>query len=291
MNLEQAKATFGLETESFLNHLNLEIPSFFRAGVGLLREYECFRALCSQLQFGAPPTETLVGTVSYCLLLKQFELIGAAIRSLLSHEYIVCATLLRSIFEANMILMHLDHHPEDASDFVTFSEVSCNVDFDWAARGISRTKRDTLEKKFGIRKLIKDLYTGTENDQQRIHQDRFYQQLCNATHPSLESATFFYRYGSPPTREYSSTGVRRTVIQLRGVTNSAVEHLSGAIYRNGRLLEECYARRGEMYTCHYEATAWHAQNPQATPTFTRNEEFRIVWNGDRAVVSCVRGDA
>lgn len=290
MNLEEAKSSFGAEAQDFLNHLHLDIPAFFRAGIGLLREYECFKALCSQPRFGAPPTQSLIGTVSYCLLLKQYELIGAAVRSLLSHDYVVCATLLRSIFEANMILMHLDHHPDDAPDFVAFSEVSCNVDVDWMARGISRTRREALEKKFGIRKLIKDLYAGTENDQLRIHQDRFYQQLCNATHPSLESATFFYRYGAPPTPEYSNIGVRRTLIQVWGVTNSTVEHVCGAIYRDQGLLDGCYARRQEMYTCHHEATAWHAENPQAKPEFTRNEEFRIEWRGDHAVVSCVRDD-
>lgn len=285
--IEKAKACYGQAAEDFLLSLNREIPAYFKAGLGLLSEHQIFIELCSGSQFLKPPIESTEKTISYCLLLKQYELIAASVRSIMLNEYVVCATLLRSIFETNMILMHLSHHPNDADDFVAFSEINCSPDIDWSAHGISRTKRESLEKKFSIRKLIRDLYQGTNNEQLRIHHDHFYQQLCNATHPSLEASSYFYRYGAPPTREYSSIGIRRTLIQLWGATNSAVEHVAGAIYSNGRMLEECYTRRKEMYSYHEEATDWHAQNPNATPVCTRNQEFRIGWKEGRPVLTCL----
>lgn len=289
--IEQAKVSYGPVAEDFLLALRREIPAYFAAGLGLLREHQLFVELCSEAKFATLPVESVAETVSYCLLLKQYELIDASVRSLLSNDYVVCATLLRSIFEANMILMHLNYHSDDADDFVAFSEISCSPDVDWSAHGISRTKREDLEKKFSIRKLIRNLYKGTQNEQQRIHHDQFYQQLCNATHPSLETSSYFYRYGAPPSREYSSIGIRRTLIQLWGVTNSTIEHVSGTIYKSKRMLDECYARRDEIYICHNQATAWHAHNPTAMPVCTRNQEFRIGWKEGRPVIACVEGHA
>jgi len=189
------------------------------------------------------------------------------------------------MFESNMTSIYISKHPEDADDFVAFS-IICNPDIDWKVHGVSRTKRDKLEKKFSIRKMISQLYAHTDDENRRINTSWFYQQLCNITHPSLEPSTLFYKASHPPKRAFSNIGIRRTAVQLFSMLNQTVELLAVLFHRDKQLLEDCYRRRDEMYRLHDLATKWHRDNPTSVPPFTRNEGFRIGWKNNKPVITC-----
>lgn len=285
--LEWATGIYGGAVKAFLWELHNEISPYYVAGMGLLKEHQVFLSLCRKEQFSAVPTDSLLGAITYGLLLKQHEMMNASITAVISHNYVVCVSLIRSLFETNMFLIHLSKHPSDCEDFLAFAEVVCHPEVDWSSHQISRTRRELIEKKFGIRKMIRDLYAGTDRKTDRISAEHFYQQLCNATHPSLEPASLFYGVGAPPVRAFSSIGIRRTVIQLWTGINSAVEAMAGAIYRSQELLDECYQRRALIYECHRKATAWHAEHPDSEPRCSRNEIFRIGWKDGRPVMASV----
>lgn len=212
-------------------------------------------------------------------------MVDTATRSLLRHEYVVCVTLIRSIFETNLFLMHLHRNPADVEDFVAFSELIGNVDLDLQAAGFSRTKRETLERKFSIRKMIRDQYAGTEDAANRVRSEAAYQQMCNATHPSLEPVPLFFQHGAPPTRAYSSQGIRRTLLMLWSEMNKAVEHVIGVIYDSDQTLAQaCYARRYEQLRCHTEATEWHKENAGALPSYWSNYDLTIRWTDGRPTI-------
>jgi len=224
---------------------------------------------------------------TYILLLKQFELGNCAVNSMIKGNYMVCTTLIRAMFETNMFMVYLSHNPEDVDDFIAFSEIIGNPDIDWKSHGISRTKRESLEKKFSLRKMIRNLYSHTTDNEKRINTEGFYQQLCNATHPSLEPSVIFYKSSNPPAREFSSIGIRRTVTQLFSSLNIAIENLAGGVFKSSELMDECYQRRKEIYKLHDSATNWHKKPPGASPAFTRNEEFRLGWKDGKAVITCI----
>lgn len=283
--LEWATGIYGGSVEVFLRKLRDEIAPYYVAGMELLKEHQVFLSLCRSEQFSVVPTDSLLRTITYGLLLKQYEMINASVAAVISHDYVVCANLIRSLFETNMFLIHLSKQPSDCEDFLAFAEVVCHPEIDWSTHQVSLTRRELLEKKFGIRKMIRDLYKGTDRKQDRISTEYFYQQLCNATHPSLEPASLFYGVGAPPVRAFSSIGIRRTLIQLWTVINSAVEAICGAIYRSQQLLDECYQRRALIYECHGKATAWHMEHPDSEPRCLRNEIFRIGWKDGRPVMA------
>ncbi|MFZ3019159.1 MAG: DUF5677 domain-containing protein [Gallionella sp.] len=275
---------YGDEVSSFLVSLQSEIDPFRQLVDGLFLEHSTFLSLFQSRTFEVTKESQPVEVIDYVLLLKQFELGNQAVRSLIQSDYMVCATLVRSMFETNMTFIYLSKHPDDADDFIAFSEIIGNPDVDWVSHRISRTKRENLEKKFSIRKMIKQLYAGTDHKETRINTEHFYQQLCNITHPSLEPVEIFYKAAFPPERAFSNIGIRRTVTQLFSMLNQTVETLAGGVHKNKQELENSYKRREEMYRLHAEATEWHKNNPAATPPFTRNEEFRIGWKGDKAVI-------
>lgn len=275
---------YGDEVSSFLDALKSEIEPFRQLVDRLFLEHSIFLSLFQSKDFEVTKESQSIEVIDYILLLKQFELGNQAVRSLIQSDYMVCATLVRSMFETNMTSIYLSKYPDDANDFIAFSEIIGNTDVDWMSRGISRTKRENLEKKFSIRKMIKKLYTGTDHVEARINTEHFYQQLCNITHPSLEPVTIFYKAAFPPERVFSNIGIRRTVTQLFSMLNQTVEMLAGGVHKNKQELENSYKRRVEMYRLHAEATEWHKDNPAAAPPFTRNEEFKIGWKGDKAVI-------
>lgn len=282
-----ATELYGVAAESFLAELGKEISPYYIAGINLLREHQVFLSLCRNEQFSEVPTDSLFRVIAYGLLLKQHEMIDASITALTSNNYVVCATLVRSLFETNMFLIYLSKQRSDCEDFLAFAEVVCHPEIDWSVHNISRTRRESLEKKFSIRKMIRDLYAGTDEKQDRISTEIFYQQLCNVTHPSLEAAGLFAGAGAPPVSGFSSVGIRRTVIQLWTVINSAIEVIASAIYRSQELLDECYQRRDLIYECHRNASKWHADHPDSLPRCSRNEIFRIGWKDGHPVVNAL----
>jgi hypothetical protein len=280
---------YGNEVSSFLVLLQSDIEPFKSLVAGLFNEHAIFQSLFQSNSYAICKDSQSVELIDYILLLKQYEIGNLAMSSLIRSDYMVCATLIRSMFETNMVSIYLSKHPEDADDFVAFSEIIGNPDIDWAARGVSRTKREKLEKKFSIRKMIAHLYADTVDEAARINTDHFYQQLCNITHPSLEPSAIFYKAASPPEKAFSNVGIRRTVTQLFSMLNQTVELLAGSFHKNQQMLEECYQRRVEMYRLHDEATQWHKDNPSAVPPITRNEEFRIGWKSDKPVITYNEG--
>ncbi len=286
-DVKWATKFYGVAAESFLTKLGGEISPYYIAGINLLREHQIFFSLCRKEQFSKVPTDSLFRVIAYGLLLKQHEMINASVTTLISNNYVVCATLVRSLFETNMFLIHLSKHRSDCEDFLAFSEVVCHPEIDWSVHNVSRTRRESFEKKFNIRKMIRNLYVGTDRTQDRISTEHFYQQLCNVTHPSLEAASLFYGVGAPPQSGYSSIGIRRTIIQLWTVINSVIEAIAGAIYMSQKLLDECYQRRELIYDCHRRATDWHANHPESVPQCSRNEMFRIGWKDGRPIVGAL----
>lgn len=291
LDVEQLTARHGDEVRTFLSKIDGEIEPYKILVAGLFNEHSIFSSLFNSPQFMVNKGSSLIDTISYILLLKQYELTNCAMDCLVIGNYMVCTTLIRSIFETNMFMVYLSHNPSDAEDFVAFSEIIGNSDVDWKLYNISGNKREKLEKKFSIRKMRQYLYAHTVDEHRRINIEHFYQQLCNSTHPSLEPSSIFYTAGNPPERSFSSVGIRRTVTQLFSDINITIECLVGAIYKSKPQLEDCYDRRAEIYRQHDIATTWHKSNPMALPHVTKNDEFRIGWKNEKAVITLIAEQA
>lgn len=291
MDVGDIRREFGAGVEDFFEKLETEIQPYIDLVEGLFEEYRIFESLYRSERFNVDDSSALLDVINYILLLKQYELAKASVTALLKNDYMVCTTLVRSMFETNMFMVFLSKHPDKAEDFVAFSEINGNPDIDWSAHGISNNRKQKLKSTFAIGRMITGLYEHTKDEQKRINTDHFYQQLCNATHPNLETSSISYEAGNPPTSAFSNLGIRRTVTQLYSVINASIECLSGSILKDKKILLESYKRRKNIYKLHDFATQWHRENPQANPAHAHNEQFRIGWKDGRPVITLMAKNA
>lgn len=271
-----------IEIDDLLAHLEQEISSFQLMVLRLFEEFNVMSRLYNRLDYDIEYKARYPEVIFTALALRQYELCTSSTRAFGTSQYMTCATLIRSVFEGTLVCSYLSHNPGASSDFLTYSEVSCNPNVDWTKHGFSKTKIRKLEKKFGIRSMIRELYNGTDDLENRISTENYYQQLCNVSHPNLEPSSIFYQPGKPPSAAYSSLGLRRTATQLFGVLNGVNEIVCGGLLKDKSELEASYRRKSEMYRLHIEATAWHAENPDAQPNFTRNTKFKVAIAPDGA---------
>lgn len=169
---------------------------------------------------------------------RAIEFLSSGVRDFFAGNYLACAASMRSVFETLLFHNVLGHFPSEIDDFLLFSEVVGNPDFNREAWGVSNTKVDALVKQFGIRKMIKRVYDGTDVD-------KFYQQLSNAAHTSFEPMFMTSAPSADPKNSYSRLGIRRCVFSVARLSNEVNQVLQASYYHRAGL-DDTLRRHAEL---------------------------------------------
>ena len=128
---------------------------------------DAFELLCAEygrtLQLFSNPKYTLEGSkllarqVIYILLLKQYELVKSSFNSFITFNYASTAILARSIVETSAFCYYLSKHPQEAEDFVLFSDVIGHPEVDWKRLKICNRRNKLSSSNFPLGNYARSL--------------------------------------------------------------------------------------------------------------------------------------